>query len=82
VRIFPSPRQRLAALARMGAHVVVYLLVIASAAVSGVFTVVPAVLLHLLLRWMGRQTSRRAGRAQRRVRPGAAVTVNTRSGRC
>ena len=83
VPIFPSPEKRLAALARLGAHVllqprrrmpwalvlllgalfsivgalmciVVYLLVILSAAMSGMFTMVPAALLHSLLRWLGR----------------------------
>ncbi len=34
--------------------VVVYLLAIVSAALSGLFTVVPAALLHLLLRWLAR----------------------------
>ena len=34
--------------------VVVYLLVIVSAALSGLFTVVPAALLHVLLRWLAR----------------------------
>ncbi|MGE5243740.1 MAG: M48 family metalloprotease [Betaproteobacteria bacterium] len=83
VPIFPSPRKRMAALDRMGAHValaprppmpwpaalvlggllsvvgalmclVVYLLVMVSAAVSGLFTIVPAAFLHYLLRWLGR----------------------------
>ena len=33
---------------------VIYLLVMLSAAVSGLFTIVPAALLHYLLRWLGR----------------------------
>lgn len=83
VPIFPSIEKRVAALARMGAHVApavrrrmpwpvvaffavlfsviaalmsvaVYLLVVVSAALSGLFTIVPAAFLHALLRWLGR----------------------------
>jgi len=83
VPIFPSPQKRVAALARMGAHVtmkprapipwpiaavlallaaigaglmaiVVYLLAMVSTALSGLFTIMPAAVLHFLLRWMGR----------------------------
>ena len=83
VPIFPSVEKRVAALAKMGAHVapgqgshvpwplalvfglfiaviaalmgvVVYLLVLVSAALSGMFTVMPALILHALLRWVGR----------------------------
>jgi hypothetical protein len=35
--------------------VVLYLLVLVSAALSGLFTIVPAALLHVLLRSFGRQ---------------------------
>jgi len=36
--------------------VVVYLLVIVSAAISGLFTIMPAALLHVLLRWLGQKS--------------------------
>jgi hypothetical protein len=83
VPVFPSPEKRVAALAKMGAHVapnrkpripwpilavlwalagvgavllaiIVYLLVIVSTALSMLFTVMPAAILHFLLRWIAR----------------------------
>jgi Zn-dependent protease with chaperone function len=83
VPIFPSLQKRVAALDRMGAHVVlspkpawpwpiafvlgallsvvaglmtivVFLLVMVSTAISGLFTVFPAAALHVLLRWAAR----------------------------